>query len=78
MSKQTAVKWLVEQLFKQGYFDGNKPLSITNLDHLENQAKQMEREQIEDAYGDGLNGHRTNFCNRNEYYTKTYGKEESK
>ena len=33
----------------------------------------MEREQIEDAYGDGLNAHRVDFCNRNEYYQKTYG-----
>lgn len=45
--KQTAVEWLVEQMFKQGYFDGNKPLSITNLDHLEYQAKQMEKEQMQ-------------------------------
>jgi len=34
----------------------------------------MEREQIEGAYGDGLNAHRVDFCNRNEYYQKTYGK----
>ena len=53
MSKQTAVDWLVDQMFKQGYFDGNKPLSITNLDHLQHQAKAMEREQIEEAYYDG-------------------------
>lgn len=55
MSKQTAVEWLVDQMFKQGYFDGNKPLSITNLDHLQHQAKEIEREQIEDAYGHGQN-----------------------
>ena len=36
------------------------------------QAKAMEKEQIEDAYGDGLNAHRTNFCNREEYYNKIY------
>ena len=45
--QMTAVEWLVEQMFKQGYFDGNKPLSITNLDHLEYQAKQMEKEQMQ-------------------------------
>ena len=44
---QTAVEWLIEQMFKQGYFDGNKPLSITNLDHLQHQAKEMEKKQIE-------------------------------
>jgi len=43
--KQTAVEWLVEQMFKQGYFDGNKPLTFTNLDHLQQQAKEMEKQQ---------------------------------
>ena len=43
--KQTAVEWLIDQMFKQGYFDGNKPLSITNLDHLQHQAKEMEKQQ---------------------------------
>ena len=44
-TKQTAVEWLIDQMFKQGYFDGNKPLTFTNLDHLQQQAKEMEREQ---------------------------------
>lgn len=35
-----------------------------------NKAKSMEIEQIKDAYGDGLNAHRTNFCNRDEYLQK--------
>jgi len=48
--KQTAVEWLVEQMFKQGYFDNNKPLTFTNLDHLQQQAKEMEKEQIIDAF----------------------------
>ena len=72
----TAVEWLVEQMFKQGYFDGNKPLSITNLDHLEYQAKQMEKEQIVDAY---YQCGRDNFehikvINRSatDYYNETY------
>jgi hypothetical protein len=43
--KQTAVEWLVEEMLKQGYFDGNKPLTYTNLDHLQQQAKEMEEEQ---------------------------------
>ena len=48
--KQTAVEWLIEQLLEQGYFDGNKPLTFTNLDHLQQQAKAMEKEQIIDAF----------------------------
>jgi len=53
MKNQTAVEWLIEQMFKQGYFDGNKPLTFTNLDHLQQQAKEMEKEQIIDAYDYG-------------------------
>ena len=62
MSKQTAVQWLAEQMLHPNSFNP----------YIE-QALQMEREQIEDAYGDGLNAHRVDFCNRNEYYQKTYG-----
>lgn len=40
MNKQTAVEWLIEQYSKKGY--------IGLQDEL--QAKQMEREQVEDAY----------------------------
>ena len=46
--KQSAVDWLVDQMFKQGYFDGNKPLSITNLDHLQHQANEIEKKRIID------------------------------
>jgi len=53
MSKQTSIEWLVDQLFKQGYFDGNKPLSITNLDHLQHQAKAIHRVEIMQAVNDG-------------------------
>lgn len=48
--KQTAVEWLVEQMFKQGYFDGNKPFTFTNLDHLQQQAKEIEKQQIIEAW----------------------------
>jgi hypothetical protein len=41
----TAVEWLIDQMFKQGYFDGNKPLTYTNLDHLQQQALELERLQ---------------------------------
>jgi len=62
--KKTAVSWLLNQM---------DLATISKYDKELLQAKQMEREQIEDAYGDGLNAHRTNFCNRNEYYDQTYG-----
>jgi hypothetical protein len=65
--KQTAVEWLVEQLEQH-----HTKIDIKNTVVFQ-QAKAMEREQIEDAYGDALNGHRVDFCNRNDYYNKTYG-----
>jgi hypothetical protein len=64
--QQTAVSWLKSNL---------PSLFIDDSGHYQklfNQALQMEREQIEQAYGDGLNAHRTDFCNRVEYYNQTY------
>jgi hypothetical protein len=75
MSKQSALQWYIEQcetsfkyntLQKDGYTIAKEKIT--------KQALEMEREQIEEAYGDGLNAHRVDFCNRNEYYQKTYGK----
>ena len=43
IEKETAIDWLVEQMLKQGYFDINKPLTFTNLDHLQHQAKEIEK-----------------------------------
>jgi hypothetical protein len=37
-----SIEWLIDQMISKGYFDGNKPLSFTNLDHLQQQAKEME------------------------------------
>jgi hypothetical protein len=67
MSKQTAVEWLVKSLIDVGL---DYPLG-QHIDLIV-QAIKMEREQIEDAYGDGLNAHRTNFCDREQYYNETY------
>ena len=35
-----------------------------------------ERQNIVDAYGDGLNAHRTNFCNREDYFNQTFKQEQ--
>ena len=68
--KQTAVNWLIDRLTEKYVSD----ITPEEWFGIMGQAKQIEREQIEEAYGDGLNAHRTNFCNRNEYYDQTYGK----
>jgi hypothetical protein len=42
---KTAVEWLVEEMFKQGYLN-DKPLTVANIEHFVQQSKEMEREQI--------------------------------
>ena len=67
MKNQSAVQWLVEQV------NSDCLNSAFIRPELVEQANKMFEEQIEDAYGDGLNSHRTEFCNRDEYFVKTYG-----
>jgi hypothetical protein len=63
----TSIEWLIDQMFRQGYFDGNKPLSITNLDHLQQQAVEMHKEEIKNAWD-----------NRNKDVIKSDGKTSEK
>ena len=72
MSKQTAVEWLIEEMILrlgvriENTFDGN---------NLLNQAKQMEKEQIIEAFKHGeLPAIFVNF-NAEEYYNETYKNE---
>lgn len=69
--KQTAVDWLVEQMINQGYFDKNKPLTFTNLDRLQHQAKEMEKQQIIEAFHKQTQKF---YCNEEaeDYYNETY------
>jgi hypothetical protein len=93
MSKQTAVQWLIEQMINQGYFDCNKPLTFTNLDHLQHQAMQIEREQIISNYcsgfkasAEGWNGEYglkdmlniSEEIKAEQYYNQTYGGQDEK
>ena len=73
--QQTAVEWLIEQMLKQNYFDSNKPLTYTNLNHLEHQAKEMEKEQIIKAHNVGsMWGFEDVLEQGEEYYNETYEK----
>lgn len=63
----TAIDWLIDQMFRQGYFDGNKPLSITNLDHLQHQAKEMEKQQMEISDEEIEKGAEENTCYMNDF-----------
>jgi len=63
MSKQSAVEWLEEQI--------NLGLSERGLISAIKQAKQMEKEQIKDAWYDGISGGQCGTSE--EYYNETYG-----
>jgi hypothetical protein len=68
--KQTAVEWLERNMPN---ISEHIPLGIA-LEFIAklNHAKEIEKEQLKDAYADGINAHRTDFCNREEYFDKTY------
>ena len=75
MEQQTAVEWFAIQLYEQGYFDGSTPKSITNIDHLQEQAKQMEKKQIMIAYMKNLpieDGVITAVQKAENYYNETF------
>jgi hypothetical protein len=73
MSNQTAVEWLLQQMLKEGYFEGERPFTFTNLAHLQQEALAMEKSQIIKTYRDGRSDQQsernTRWYNRNaEYY----------
>jgi hypothetical protein len=71
MSKQTVVDVIFDNfnLLSDAEF---KSWMLNKYDEL----KAMEKEQIEDAFGDALNQHRHGCSNRSDYYKKTYGGEQ--
>jgi hypothetical protein len=68
--KQTAVEWLEQNMPN---ISKHIPLGVAlEFTAKFQQAKEIEKEQLKDAYGDGINTHRTDFCNRDEYFDKVY------
>jgi hypothetical protein len=79
MSKQTAVEWLVEKLNQcEPMYSGIK--SNEHKEHLEKlvqQSKEIEKEQIIDAFKEGNLYHGWALKHEPEqYYNETYKKEE--
>jgi hypothetical protein len=68
--KETAVDYLVEQLFK--IRNNTTEVKEMNSKSIIDQAKQMEKEQITDSYieGHSIYGESTNA---EQYYNETYG-----
>ncbi len=67
MSKLTAVEWLVQQLIPA------IALQEKHIDYLAQQAKEMERSQITDAYNQGgFVGFNCCDTTAEQYYTQNY------
>lgn len=70
--KQTAVEWLLEQ-----FYNDDIPFSST----LFKKAKELEKEQIEDAFCDGVDDEYEHYINGSirknseQYYDETYKNE---
>jgi hypothetical protein len=65
--KQTSVQWLLQQI------ENNLAIGYNNITKQQHeQALQMEREQIEEAFQDGwMQGHYKSI-DKAEYYTQTF------
>ena len=75
MAQQTSVEWL-ESKFQKFllYYEGNhkaEPYTIQELSNDFEEAKHMERQQIEDAYEKGQDD-KSNVYFGNEYYNEKY------
>jgi hypothetical protein len=75
--KKTSVDWLVDEIEKH-YITNNGMLDPTVVMPLKRQAKQMEKDQIEETYQKGRFSGQTNWGYGNDitaeqYYKETYG-----
>jgi hypothetical protein len=80
LNKMTAVEWFIEQLEQKGDASENLyvrrvQISVDVSDYLDlkRQAKQMEKEQIMDAWEDGVRSDNGFFGTFEQYYKETYG-----
>ena len=68
--KQTAVEWLIDWIGKNQYFVGNDLLKAFK------QAKEMEKERLMDAYGQGVADEAGEIIDATKdaehYYNRTY------
>jgi hypothetical protein len=67
--KQTAVEWLVEQMTQGDFIALPKPQWIK-------QAKEMEKEQIMEAYGNVCFDEDGNYLTAEQYYNETFKSQE--
>lgn len=80
--KQTAVEWLMEEITYDNGFGERRNSYIDSFDLSEffEQAKELEKEQIEDAFCDGVDDEYEHHINdkirknSEEYYNETFNK----
>ena len=60
---QTSVVWLMERYYAQ------RGITVSQFE----EAIQMEKEQIKDAWVDGMKSDNGHFGTADDYYTQTYG-----
>ena len=79
-TKQTAVEWLINNLFQDNFFICTGGIEDEDLVEYIKKAKSMEKEQIKNAFNEGQNNSLDYFIPNNkmseseQYYEETYGK----
>lgn len=72
MAHQTAVEWFAKEINNMNV---SREATLF-INKLKEQAKQMEKEQIEKAYQQGaLDGYEPNYGSGEKYYNDTFGKQ---
>ena len=76
-NNQSSVEWIIKQLIFKTEFE-NLPnqyvlMSDKNIDNIIEQAKEMEKQQIIDAWSNGFDEDDRATSNPFKYYNETYG-----
>ena len=69
MKKQTAVEWLINELYIEMNLSGDGRV----LDEILKEAKEMEKEQIIEAYNESFRLRDNPYAIAEKYYKQTYG-----
>jgi hypothetical protein len=68
--KQTAVQWLLQKLFETN--NNTNDAKKMDINKIIEQAKQMEKQQIVDAYDDGNYAYGMGIKEPEQYYNETF------
>jgi hypothetical protein len=70
MNKQTAVEWLVDRIIQD---KKHNDISDKVWEDFFDKSLEMEKEQIKDAWNNGMKSDNGHFGTSNQYYNETYG-----